>query len=122
VSDVLVVDDDRDIREAVEEILVDEGYEVTTAKNGREALDVLAHSAPPAVILLDMAMPVMDGAAFCAVRNADERLSAIPVIAFSAVAALRERVSRLAVDGVLEKPLTVEALLGSVRRFAPGRA
>jgi two-component system response regulator MprA len=57
---VLVVDDDQDIRESLVEILTDEGYEVTSACNGAEALDAIARRAPD-VMLLDLMMPVVNG-------------------------------------------------------------
>jgi two-component system OmpR family response regulator len=61
---ILIVDDDRDIRELLAEYLRDEGYGVTTASNGRDALEQLARRAVVA-ILMDLSMPVMDGRAVC---------------------------------------------------------
>ena len=62
---VLLVDDDVAIREALAEVLVDEGFAVHQAVNGREALDWLHHDGSngsrPCVVLLDLMMPVMDG-------------------------------------------------------------
>jgi CheY-like chemotaxis protein len=60
---VLVVDDDPDSRMLMEHVLTFEGYAVTTADNGREALDRLS-VVTPSVILLDLEMPVMDGRSF----------------------------------------------------------
>src|SRR5687768_12578464 len=60
---VLLVDDDRDIREVTAAILTTAGYSVQTACNGREALDLL-RSMRPSLILLDFNMPMLDGAAF----------------------------------------------------------
>jgi two-component system response regulator MprA len=57
---VLVVDDDKDIRESLVEILRDEGYEVTSACNGAEALEAIDRRAPD-VMLLDLMMPVVNG-------------------------------------------------------------
>ena len=59
---ILVVDDDPDIRDSLREVLEDEGYDVASVGNGREALDYLKQASPrPWVILLDLMMPVMDG-------------------------------------------------------------
>lgn len=58
---VLVVDDDDDVREVMALILQDEGFLVTTAANGREALERLEHVPEPRVMLLDLMMPVMSG-------------------------------------------------------------
>lgn len=57
----MVVEDDADIRECVQIILEDEGYEVVTACNGAEAEEELAHIEQPCVVLLDLMMPVMSG-------------------------------------------------------------
>jgi CheY-like chemotaxis protein len=72
---VLVVDDNPDIRVALTDILEDEGYGVMHATNGLEALDKLRTDAPrPCVILLDLMMPKMDGAASVAFRSRIRRL------------------------------------------------
>ena len=92
---VLVVDDERDIREAVAEVLRDEGFEVHDAPDGAEALRKLrAHR--PDVVLLDLMMPGMNGWEFCAARKSEPDLSRIPVIVISALG----RVSGLVVAGL----------------------
>jgi len=58
--DILVVEDDGDMRDFIQEILLDEGYAVTTAANGREALDRLDETVFP-IVVSDLKMPVMDG-------------------------------------------------------------
>ena len=80
---VLIVDDDPGIRRMMSLVLAGEGYDVRTAENGRQALDLLA-SWRPAVILLDLMMPVMDGWTFLAAQQADPILASIPVIVMSA--------------------------------------
>ena len=60
---VLVVEDNDDLRALLKDVLDDAGFEVTAVSNGAEALD-LARSWQPAAIVLDLMMPVMDGAAF----------------------------------------------------------
>jgi CheY-like chemotaxis protein len=80
---VLVVDDDPGIRRMVSLVLAGEGYDVRTAEDGRQALDLLA-SWHPAVILLDLMMPVMDGWTFLVAQQADPVLAPIPVIVMSA--------------------------------------
>lgn len=57
----MVVEDDPDIRECVQMILEDEGFEVVTACNGAEAEEELAHMEEPCVVLLDLMMPIMNG-------------------------------------------------------------
>jgi CheY-like chemotaxis protein len=108
--DVLIVDDDALIRESVSVMLQEEGYEVRTAANGDEALDVLRSTEAPGLILLDLTMPVMDGNTLLAVLDNDPRLAAIPVVIISAMAhrAPKER------PKVLSKPLNFEEVLSIV--------
>ena len=109
------MDDDPDIREAMVEVLSDEGYEVTAVANGHEALTYLRSVTPPkrpCLILLDLMMPVMNGWEFRQEQLADTALAAIPVIAITAggVAA-----SSVPVPVLLPKPLDVERLLDVLR-------
>jgi two-component system chemotaxis response regulator CheY len=115
---VLVVDDDADTREAVGEVLRDDGYLVSQAPNGDVALcDLRAASELPDVILLDLMMPVMDGVAFRAEQLADPALADIPVAVFSAHARAEEAARALNADAYLEKPLELDELLLTVRRL-----
>src|SRR5262245_59582395 len=77
---VLIIEDDPDIREALAEILEDEGYATVLAGNGREALDHLAKSEMPALILLDLMMPIMDGWQFRDEQRRSPSYAAIPVV------------------------------------------
>jgi CheY-like chemotaxis protein len=113
---VLVVDDDRDIRETLQELLEQEGCEVATARNGVEALSA-ARRDQPALILLDLFMPVMDGLEFRRVQRDDPDLAHIPVVVFSAAVGMEARVSELGVAGFLEKPLRIEQLFETVTRY-----
>ena len=115
-STVLVVDDDRDIRETLQEILEIEGYEVQTARNGAEGLE-RARELRPAVILLDLFMPVMDGTEFRQRQLQDTELAGIPVVIVSAAAGLEERIAALGVAGHLEKPLDIDHLFDVVGRY-----
>ena len=81
---ILLVDDDDDIREALEELLSDAGHSIMTAGNGRQALDLLATEPLPALILLDVMMPVMDGYEFLHEQRKDARIAAIPVVVLTA--------------------------------------
>ena len=113
---VLVVDDDRDIRETLEEILNYEGYSVATARHGADALEK-ARALRPSLILLDLFMPVMDGCEFRHHQRADPELAGIPVVVVSAAHGLEDRVGELGVAEVLEKPLKIDRLLEVVSRY-----
>ncbi len=114
--DVLIVDDDVDIRETVEEILASEGFEVATARNGAEALEKLREGLPR-LILLDLFMPVMDGVEFRRRQLADPALASVPTVVISAADALEHRVAAMHLTGALEKPLHLEVLMETVERF-----
>ena len=113
---VLVVDDDRDIRETLQELIQDEGYEVLTARHGAEALERLRDHRP-GLIVLDLFMPVMDSAEFRRRQLADPALAQIPVVVISAAAGLDERVAAMRPAGHFEKPLRLEDLLAAIARF-----
>lgn len=115
---VLVVDDDPDTREAVRDVLHEDGYVVTLASDGDVALrDLREGRTLPDVILLDLMMPVMDGVAFRAEQLADPALAGIPVAVFSAHARAEEAALALNADAYLEKPLSLDELLVTVRRL-----
>jgi CheY-like chemotaxis protein len=113
---VLIVDDDRDIRETLEEVLTYEGWTVSTARNGADALEK-ARALHPSLILLDLFMPVMDGAEFRRQQRDDPAIGDIPVVVVSAAASLEDRVAALDVAGHLEKPLHIEQLVDVVARY-----
>jgi CheY-like chemotaxis protein len=114
---VLVVDDDPAIRNVVSELLVDEGYDVRPAANGRDALAVLA-TWRPAVILLDLMMPEMDGWAFLARQRLDLELVRIPVIVMSASYSPQSGAGRIAAADLVTKPFAIDQLLAKVGALA----
>jgi CheY-like chemotaxis protein len=116
-STVLVVDDDRDIRDSLVELLEDHGYRALGASNGREALDLLrSGSDRPCLILLDLMMPIMDGREFREEQLKNPAWTAIPVIVISAYNDVAEQARALAVDH-LRKPLAMRPLMDAVRRY-----
>jgi CheY-like chemotaxis protein len=116
---LLVVDDDADLREALQDVLRDAGYEVLTAANGRQALEVLEKAPrPPGLVLLDMMMPVLDGAGFLRELHARPAGREIPVVVFSASAGAREESEQLGAQAYLRKPVDVETLLATVEKYA----
>jgi two-component system, sensor histidine kinase and response regulator len=110
---VLVVEDDDAIRETVVDVLRDDGYSVTAATNGAEALELLARDPPPCVVLLDLMMPVMTGWELVDRMRASEALAQVPVVVTSAAA---DRPPP-GVDRVLTKPLSLDALATVVGEF-----
>ena len=111
---VLIVEDDEDLRDMMAQMLTLEGFQATTAANGREALDYLHTSSKPHVILLDLMMPVMDGWEFRRLQQADPELAPVPVIVLSALDSARAATVDAA--AFLRKPLDFDRLLELVRQ------
>jgi CheY-like chemotaxis protein len=115
---ILVVDDDDVIRVALEYVLGEAGYGVVAAANGREALDFLRANRAPALILLDMMMPDLDGWTFLRVRSQEAALAAVPVLILTAMGvACNEWAAALGASGWLRKPIDLTALVAKVPRY-----
>lgn len=110
---LLVVEDDDMIRDALTELLRDEGATVMATVNGREALGELRSGRPFDLILLDLMMPVMDGWEFRVEQRSDPALAHIPLIAMSADMSAKARA--IAADAYLRKPLDFAELVGRIR-------
>lgn len=114
---ILVVDDHDDLRDAIAVLLESEGYEVLDAPNGREALKYLSSAkSHVAAIVLDLAMPVMDGWQFLAARRANPALSEIPTIVVTGVSDAKRRHSELGDIAVFTKPFHFDELIRELRR------
>jgi CheY-like chemotaxis protein len=108
---ILLVEDDPDVRSALVELLADAGYDVCCANNGEEALAALRAAVAPSAILLDLAMPVMDGFTFRAQQQRDPALAEIPTIVISASFSDPRAVASLEADAFLAKPFEVSSLM-----------
>ena len=116
---VLIVEDDDDSRDIMVEALHEHGFAALPARNGREALrtfDTLLDSQPD-VIVLDLAMPVMDGHEFLAARAERPEMAFVPVIVISGAAPDRELAASLC-NEYLPKPLQLSAFVEAVVRCA----
>jgi serine/threonine-protein kinase RsbW len=111
---ILVVEDDDVTREVQCLLLQGAGFSVLAARNGREALDQMHSGLRPRLILLDLAMPVLDGYTFRAEQMRDPELEDIPVVVCSALADL-QRAGWLRPAALLAKPVEFERLAGTVR-------
>lgn len=112
---ILLVEDDDATRECMVVLLGLQGYTVTEATNGREALDRLRHGERPRLILLDLMMPVMDGRQFRDEQRRDPDLADIPVVVVSADAAVDQKAAALEAAGHLQKPIDINHLLELLR-------
>lgn len=118
VVDVLVVDDDFDLRDTLQEILEDYGFTVAAAGDGREALAWLRAHELPRIVLLDWMMPICDGASFRAAQLADERLAAVPVVLLTADIRLDEKTKALNASAYVKKPVDLDTLVETIRRHS----
>ena len=117
---VLIVDDSPDNRDMAAMLLETSGFDAITAGNGLEGV-IVAHYTRPAVVIMDVAMPVLDGVQATKLLKASRVTQDINVIAYTAKMNLDEEpMARLFVD-VLQKPSSPETIVGVVQRFAlPG--
>jgi two-component system response regulator FlrC len=113
---ILIVEDDQDILDGLTEILESEGYGVVCAHNGREALECIKR-VRPSVVLLDLTMPMMDGAQFLERIRLKREFAELPIVLISADGNLREKARSLGVSRYLEKPIQIAALLDAVKAF-----
>ena len=109
---MLIVEDDRAIREPLSVLLRGEGYRVSLAENGQEALRKLRTEPSPDIIVLDLRMPVMDGWEFRAIQQQDPVLGLIPVVAISADGSAQA--VTMSADAYLRKPLDPSDLLQTI--------
>jgi CheY-like chemotaxis protein len=120
---VLVVDDDRDIRDALSDVLSDESYTVVCAADGAEGMARLHSESLPAVILLDWMMPKCDGACFLRQQRADPVLAAIPVVLLTADPRALAQATESGVQARIAKPVSLDELLAVIARYAgPARS
>ena len=112
---VLVVDDDTSVRESMSELLNPKGYLVLQADNGQTALDLLKKTPHfPCLIVLDLAMPVMDGRRFLELRAQDPFLRDIPVVVVSGNQPASQPIE--GIDGYLRKPVNVDRLIDVIEQ------
>ena len=109
---ILVVEDDADALEALGDLLESQGYTVTSARHGAEALDLLGQSPLPRLIVLDLLMPTMDGWEFRRRQKNDPRIADIPVVVVSASSSAKP----IDADAVLRKPVDIDRLLETIAR------
>jgi CheY-like chemotaxis protein len=116
---VLVVDDDRDIRDVMVMILDLEGYRAVGASDGMDALDQIRTRGRPDVVLLDLRMPHMNGAELAAALRGDPQLAPAPIVILSGDTNAPEVADALGAQGMLKKPIELRELIATVRQFVP---
>jgi DNA-binding response OmpR family regulator len=113
---ILIVEDDPDIAELVARYLEKAAFETDRAASGRDALQTIAAN-PPALVVLDLMLPQVDGLEICRRLRSDEKTAAIPIIMLTARAEESERIVglELGADDYLAKPFSPNELVARVR-------
>lgn len=114
-SRILLIEDDKDIREALVEFLEDSGFRVSTASDGHQALMQLRSGTPPCLVILDLLLPYMDGFELRREMLAEPRLAGIPVVVTTALSAEFRRENTLQALAYLSKPIDTGRLMELVR-------
>jgi CheY-like chemotaxis protein len=112
---ILVVDDDEEIRELLRIALSADGYTVAGVPNGREALYYLRSHADVCIVLLDLMLPEMDGAAFRAAQQRDRSLAWIPIVVMSAMIDADRRAREIGARRFVRKPLDLDEVRHALR-------
>ena len=119
---IMVVEDDPDLRDALEYLLRACGYQVVPASDGEEALEQLRGGLDPCLILLDLLMPRKDGFQFRSEQLEVAAFAKIPTIAYSGIytgSSLREKANALGIEAVLDKPVDYDGLLDLIEKYCP---
>ena len=112
---LMIVDDDDEIREALEDVFAERGYSVIAARDGRQALARLEQGERPDAIFLDLWMPVMNGWQLLEALSGNPELNRIPRVVLTAARGQKAR--ELNVAEVLMKPVRLEQVLGLAERL-----
>lgn len=117
-SNILVIEDDDDIRTILTDLLESEGYRVSIAANGEDALKNIDTQGEPDLILLDLMMPNMNGQEFIKKqRERSENAPKTPVVLMSAYDEMESRTNDLNASAYVKKPIEIEDLLSTVSKF-----
>lgn len=117
---ILMVEDDPDLRQIQSEILESEGFEVRAAGDGIEALEVMEEEGPPALMLLDLRMPRLNGWDLAARVRDEPSWRHVPMIVVAAHYRIADEARAIGARAWLHKPVTIDALVDVVRRVHRG--
>jgi CheY-like chemotaxis protein len=115
---ILIVDDDLAIRSIVADALRQDGYDVESVANGRQALTAFSHTRPD-VVVLDLQMPGMDGPSLMRTLRAQTCRGIVPLVVVSGAAHANATSARLGARACLNKPFDLPELLATVEGLAP---
>ena len=113
---VLIVEDDRDLRESLRDLISAEGYSAMEAENGRVALDLLlgGKAAEPCLILLDLMMPELNGWEFLDIMRKTDAIASIPTIIVTAVSGVKLPKGS---NKIIKKPINIIELIQTIETY-----
>jgi two-component system chemotaxis response regulator CheY len=114
---ILVVEDDSVLRNAMSDLLCEEGIPATCAENGQVGLDLLRAGARPCLVLLDLQMPLVDGLTFRRRQLEDPRFAGIPVVVMTGQPGRDGEAQTLGVSLYMKKPVAPSRVLGVVEQY-----
>jgi CheY-like chemotaxis protein len=122
VGNVLIVEDDPEVREMIRQLVSTEGFHAVAAVDGLDALHLLRavrHRAPdaPCLVLLDLKMPRLGGNEFRRAQLGDPTVANVPVAVMSGATDLEQRAAAMGAVATLPKPLNVDVLIDVVKRY-----
>jgi CheY-like chemotaxis protein len=115
---ILVADDDAGVRNVLQEALLQDGYDVDAVSNGSQALTAIARNRP-ALLVLDLAMPELDGPGLVRALREQTCWGSVPVLVVSGSAETTAISKRLGARDCFRKPFDLERLLAAVEHAAP---
>src|SRR5580704_3685729 len=111
---ILLVDDDRDILDALRFVLEDAGYIVTTTQNGEDAEQLLKQKLLPDLIILDALLSGKDGREICLMLKSNKKTQKIPIMMISAHPQIEDSIIKAGADAFIAKPFNIGKLLRTV--------
>lgn len=118
IGPILLADDDEATLVGLSEFLTELGYQVVAVRNGQEAMNLLVDGLKPSLLMIDLAMPQVEGAELLKYVQADPELRLVPVLV---VTGAPDRIGHAVADAIVTKPVNLAALLGDVQRLTSRR-
>jgi len=116
---VLLVDDDMDVLESTQYLLMDEGFDVITAKNGEEAINEFI-SNKPHIIFMDIKMPIMNGYdAFYKIKKLDKNAKIVLTSSYAIDNEKFQKAKEFSLSDLLNKPFDIDSMIKMIKKYAP---
>jgi len=116
---VLLVDDDMDVLESTQYLLMDEGFDVITAKNGEEAINEFTSNKPD-IIFMDIKMPIMNGYdAFYKIKKLDKNAKIVLTSGYAINNEQFQKAKESTLSDLLNKPFDIDSMIKMIKKYAP---